>query len=94
MAAYVIVLVTEKDAARMKEYSAGAGPTIAPAGGEVQIRAKVVETLAGSLNPDRCLILKFESAAAARTWYKSPEYQRMIPIRDAAMKPEFLLIEE
>ena len=94
MAAYVIALVTEKDAAKMKEYAAGAGPTLAPAGGEVLIRAKVVETMAGSLSPDRCLIIKFESAAAARAWYKSPEYQRMIPIRDVAMKPDFLLIEE
>jgi uncharacterized protein (DUF1330 family) len=94
MAAYVIALVTEKDAGRMKEYAAGAGPTLAPAGGEVLIRAKVAETLAGSLSPDRCLIIKFESAAAARAWYQSPEYQRMIPIRDVAMKPDFLLIEE
>jgi uncharacterized protein (DUF1330 family) len=94
MAAYVIALVSVKDSAKLQEYSASAGPTVVSAGGTVAIRGKVVETLVGTLKPQACLVLKFETAAAARAWYQSPEYQRLIPVRDEALTPEFVVIEE
>lgn len=94
MAAYVIAFATVKDATKMQEYAGAAVPTAVAAGGEVVARGKVVDTLAGSFRAERCVVVKFESAAAARAWYESPEYQRLIPVREQGMTPDFVLIEE
>lgn len=94
MAAYLIAFATVKDAAKLQQYSAAAGPTIGPAGGSIVARGKVVDTLVGNLSPDAALILKFDTASAARAWYHSPEYQKLIPVRDEGMTPNFILIDE
>ena len=94
MAAYLMAFVTVTDAAKMQEYAAMAVPTIAAAGGSVVTRGKVVKTLAGSFSADSCLIVKFANAAAAQAWYDSPAYQAAVPLREQALKPNFVLIEE
>lgn len=94
MAAYIIAFATVKDSGKLTEYSAAAGPTIAPAGGTLVARTKVIETLAGDLNADAALILKFDTADAARAWYESPDYQKLIQLRDDGMVPNFVLVED
>ena len=94
MAAYVIAFATVENREKLQAYSAAAGATIAPAGGALLARTKVLDTLAGSFSADAALILKFDSAQAARAWYESPEYQQLIPMRDDAMSANFLLVED
>lgn len=94
MTAYVIAFATVKDRNKLPEYSAAAGPTIAPAGGTVVARTKFVQTLAGDLSANAALILRFDTAEAAAAWYASPEYQKLIPLRDEAMAPNFVLLED
>lgn len=94
MAAFLIAFAKIKDASRLQEYSAAAGPTLIAAGGSIVARGKLAATLAGSLSADSCLIVKFPSADAARAWYESPAYQALIPLRDQVMSPNFVVLEE
>jgi uncharacterized protein (DUF1330 family) len=94
MAAYLIAHVKVKDAQKMQEYGAQAGATFAPFGGAAMVRGKVVEVLAGAHAGQAALIAKFPDAKSARDWYNSPAYQALIPLRDEAMEPTFVLIEE
>lgn len=94
MPALLIALVKIRDPAKLQAYSAAAGPTIAAAGGTVLGRGKRVETLAGNLDVDNALIARFPSAAAAHDWYHSAPYQALVALRDEAMQPSFLVLEE
>ena len=94
MAAYFIALVKVKDAAKLQEYATAAGPTLVAAGGTVVTRGKVAAVLAGQHNAQNCLIAKFVDASAVTNWYNSPAYQALIAVRDQALEPTFLVIEE
>jgi uncharacterized protein (DUF1330 family) len=94
MAAYFIAFAKIKDPAKMTQYAQAAGPTIAAAGGTVVARGKFVEALAGNMSADSSLIAKFDSATAARAWYQSADYQKLIPLRDEALTATFVVIEE
>lgn len=94
MPALMIALVTIKDAAKMQQYSAAAGPTIVAAGGVILGRGKRVATLCGEVSPDATLVARFPSADAARGWYDSPAYQALIALRDEAMTASFYVLEE
>ena len=65
----------------MKEYSAKAGSTIGKHGGKVLVATANVTVKDGTWNPNRLVIIEFESEKAARGWYDSPEYQELISMR-------------
>lgn len=94
MAAYLIAFAKVKDAQKLEEYATAARPTLLAAGATVVTRGKFVETLAGTFDADTGFIAKFPSTASARAWYKSPEYQALLPIREKGMTPTFVLIED
>lgn len=94
MSAYVIALATIKNPEKLQEYGAIAGPSIKAAGGELISAARVSETLAGSFDKDRAVMIRFPDAETARAWYNSETYQSAIPIREQAMDATFILAED
>ena len=93
MAAYLVAFAKVKNAARLPEYASAAGQTLAAAGGTVVTRGKV-RALVGGFAADTCLVVKFPDAAAVEAWYRSPQYQKLAPVRDEVMDPTFFLLEE
>ena len=94
MSALMIALVKIRNPAKLQEYSAAAGPTVAAAGGVVLGRGKYKETLVGAIDINNALIARFPSAAVAHDWYHSAAYQALIPVRDEAMEATFFVLEE
>ena len=84
MAAYFIAQYVVNDPKLYREYQAGAGPTIAVAGGEVVAFDVAAETIEGKPPGPQTVILKFESAEAAKAWYRSPAYQAVVGKRLAS----------
>jgi uncharacterized protein (DUF1330 family) len=84
MTAYVIGQIHIRDASRWQEYVSHVGGTIAQYGGEVQFRGERAAVFSGEYPFERAVVIKFADLAAAKRWHESPEYQRLIPIRDAA----------
>jgi uncharacterized protein (DUF1330 family) len=80
MPAYVVELeITNMDG--MAEYRAAVPATLAQYGGRFLTRGGATELVEGGPEPKRIVILEFADAAAAKRWYNSPEYQRILPGR-------------
>ncbi|MCH9671700.1 MAG: DUF1330 domain-containing protein [Gammaproteobacteria bacterium] len=90
MSAYVVVHGTIKDKEKMQAYGKVAGPSVASHGGEVVCRGPS-EALAGVNAHTLMVVLKFPDQQAARDWYNSPEYQAIVPTREAAMEAVFVI---
>lgn len=84
MAAYFIAQYVVKDPDLYREYQAGAGPTIQAAGAELVSFDVAAETVEGAPPGPQTVVIKFESTAAAKAWYNSPEYQAVVGKRLAA----------
>jgi len=84
MAAYFIAQYVVNDPKLYREYQTAAAPTIAASGGEVVAFDVAAETIEGNPPGPHTVIVKFESTAAAKAWYQSPEYQAAVGKRLAA----------
>jgi len=81
MAIIVVAQGTIKDRAKIDEYGAKAGPTIAASGAKIIAIDEDPEVIEGSIDNKRTIILEFESKDAFNAWYNSPEYQAALPLR-------------
>ncbi len=84
MAALFIAQYVVKDPALYREYQAGAGPTLAAAGGELVSFDVAAETMEGTPPGPQTVIIKFKDTAAAKGWYESGAYQAVVGKRLAA----------
>jgi uncharacterized protein (DUF1330 family) len=75
MAAYFIAQYVVNDPKLYREYQAAAAPTIQDSGGEVVAFDVAAETIEGKPPGPHTVIVRFESAEAAKAWYESPAYQ-------------------
>ncbi len=83
MGAFFIATLRIKDPEKFGEYATKSGATFAPFGGELVMKGKAESALAGELNHENAAIIRFPDMDALNGWYNSPEYQAIIPLRDA-----------
>lgn len=81
MSAYVVVQEDIKDEAMFDQYRKQVMPTISAHGGKFIVRGGKLTVLEGEWPIPRFVILEFPSRQAAETWYRSPEYQKILPLR-------------
>jgi uncharacterized protein (DUF1330 family) len=91
MPAYVVSRLTIHDRRAFERYLAEAPRMVADFGGKYLFRGGDVAALEGSWNDERLVILEFESADAARAWYRSAEYERLRELRQSAAHAVILL---
>jgi uncharacterized protein (DUF1330 family) len=91
--AYFVGLIHIRDQVSWQAYVSQVGETIARYGGEVLFRGTRVQTMSGDLPYENVVTLKFPDHAAATRWHASPEYQRLIRIRDAGANVTLVLYE-
>lgn len=94
MSAFLVVRSTIKDPEKFQAYAQAVGPTLAPFKGEVALRGKAVQALAGEDSHQTVGILKFPDRSAASAWYGSADYQALVPNRDAAADMTVVCYEE
>ncbi|RLT57522.1 MAG: DUF1330 domain-containing protein [Chloroflexi bacterium] len=90
MSAHVVVHFNLKDEELWKAYGQAAGPLVAAHGGKMISRGPS-EVLSGALDRASMVIIEFPDRASAKRWYTSPEYQAIIPNRDAGMDSIFIV---
>ena len=93
MPAYVVVDVTVEDPATYERYKSLTPGSLAPYGGRFLVRGGTTETLEGSWDPQRIVILEFPDVEAARAWWASPEYAEARALRQASARTQMLLVE-
>ena len=74
MAGYMIADVTVTDPEGFEEYRKLVSATIEAYGGRYLVRGGATEPVEGDWNPNRLVILEFDSVEQAKAWYYSDEY--------------------
>jgi uncharacterized protein (DUF1330 family) len=93
MAAYIIVDVDVKDAQAFEAYKQPSAASVAQYGGRFIVRSSQYEVLEGNWHPTRLVVLEFPSIEAAKRWYESPEYRRVMPIRLQHAVSQMILVD-
>ena len=90
---YVIANVSVEDAAGYEGYRSQTAAIIEKYGGRFLVRGGAVEVKEGEPGIGRLVILEFPSVEAAHTFYDSPEYQAILPIRFENATSTFAIVE-
>ena len=93
MPAYVLVDVDVMDPETYKEYRAKAAPIVMAHGGRYVVRGGAQHHLEPGWDLHRTVILEFPSVAAAKAWYTSPEYQKVLGIRLGSTRSRLVILE-
>jgi uncharacterized protein (DUF1330 family) len=89
---YVIFTEAVHDPAGLAEYAQKAAPAMAGRDFKPLVVADDHEVLEGEWHGTRTVILEFPSVEAANDWYRSPEYQAAVPIRQAAAECNAVIV--
>ncbi len=89
---YIIGHITIRDPERYKDYVAADTPVFESHNATFLVRGGACEVVEGDLK-ERHVVIEFESYAAARACYFSPEYQAAAAIRREAADGDMLLVE-
>jgi uncharacterized protein (DUF1330 family) len=93
MTAYVINEIVVTDRERFQAYADQVPAILAAYGGEYVVRGGAPERVDGPEPPHRLVVLRFESREAARAWRGSPEYQAILPIREATSESRVYIVD-
>ncbi|HKK30148.1 MAG TPA: DUF1330 domain-containing protein [Alphaproteobacteria bacterium] len=93
MPAYVIARVSVTDPDQYAKYRAVTPGAVAEFGGKFIVRGGEMETLEGTEETRRVVVIEFESMEKARAFYHSEIYQAAIKLRQPASEAELILVE-
>ena len=91
--AYMVVDARSSDPQRMVEYRRLSQIAVDAYGGRFLVRGAPYETLEGSWQPQRVVVVEFPSMEAARMFYDSPEYLAARAARAGVSDFDMLLVE-
>jgi len=93
MSAYIVVQVEVTEPAGYDEYKKMVPSSLAAYGGKFVVRGGACETLEGSWQPKRLVVLEFPSVAKAKQWWASNEYREAKALRRRTAKSEMIVVE-
>ena len=93
MAAYLVGdIIGVRDPDSFGEYREKAGATIEQNGGQFRVVGGTVDVLEGDWQPT-LVVVEFESAERARTWYDSEEYRPLKELRHRTADVRLIIVE-
>lgn len=93
MKAYIIVDVHITDPVKYEDYKKLTPASLVPFGGQFLVRGGATETLEGSWDPGRLVVLEFPSKEQARAWWSSDGYAPAKALRQSASVTRMILVE-
>ncbi len=93
MKAYIIVDVKITDPVRYEDYKKLTPGSLIPFDGKFIVRGGHTETLEGSWNPGRLVVLEFPSLAKAKAWWSSEGYAPAKALRQSASVTQMIVVE-
>jgi len=91
--AYVVVDVQRTDLERAARYSEMSGPSVERHGGRFLARGGAMHVLEGGWQPERLVVIEFESAEAAHAWYDSDDYRAARAVREGAGNWQMVVVD-
>jgi uncharacterized protein (DUF1330 family) len=93
MPAYVVVDLEVIDSEPFERYKQVVPATIEKYGGRYRARGGKVETLEGSWEPKRFVLLEFPSVDQAKAWFDSVEYAEAKALRQSCTRSRIIVVE-
>jgi uncharacterized protein (DUF1330 family) len=91
--AFVLVTIREiRDQAAFDEYASKVKPLIESYGGRYIAIEREHETTAGEWPFVRTVLVEFPTLGRLKEWYRSAEYQALIPIRERGIDINFVIL--
>ena len=81
------------DPVRYPDYVKAVPATLAAYGGRFLVRGGKAESLEGTYQPRRFVIIEFESVERARAWWSSAEYAGPEALRQSIARTDLLIVE-
>ncbi|WP_297727772.1 DUF1330 domain-containing protein [Limnohabitans sp. Rim8] len=91
--AYIVGEITVHNPEAYALYGQKVPATIAQYGGKYLVRGGTSTQLEGKAQGTRRVVIEFASRAAAETWYHSPEYQAILPLRQNNSEGHLVLFD-
>ena len=92
MPAYIVAEIEGSDTACYEPYKKMAGESIERHGGKFLTRGGRTVALEGE-KPNRIVVIEFPSVEAAEKFYRSPDYQAAVKVRQKASKGRLYIVE-
>ena len=86
MTAYLIADVEVHDQTVYAEYRRQVLPLVQKHGGRFIVRG-------GAWKPQRLVVIEFPDMAALKAWYRSPEYAKLIELRQGVSRGSLVAVE-
>ena len=93
MAAYLIASIKIHDPSGYDEYRSQTQPIVDAHGGRFLVRGGTVHPLEGAEDIERFVVIEFPSVEAARGFYDSADYQRILPARTSNAATDMFIVE-
>ena len=93
MCVYIILEIDVRDTVLYEDYKKLAPLSVMTYGGKYLVRGGKVETLEGDWQPNRIVVLEFETAEKAKSWLNSPEYKPVWELRKKGAFTRSILVE-
>lgn len=82
MSVYMIAEIEAQDGELYSEYADKVPEIIRKYGGRYLIRGGEVTALSGNWNPERVILVEFDTVEQWRRCFASPEYVKLAPLRE------------
>lgn len=93
MRAYAVAQVTVKDEMTFADYRKDVLATVTAQGGRFLVRGGAISVVEGEWPIPRLVRIEFQSRAAAENWYRSPEYQKLLPLRQSSSVTNLIIVD-
>ncbi|HEY5712230.1 MAG TPA: DUF1330 domain-containing protein [Allosphingosinicella sp.] len=93
MKGYIVANISVTDTDAYEAYRSQTGAIIAQYGGRALVKGGAIQVREGEPGLSRLVILEFPSVEAAATFYDSPEYQAIVPIRHAFAESTLCIVD-
>jgi uncharacterized protein (DUF1330 family) len=93
MVAYVVVQEIVEDETKFSQYREKVMPILEQHGGRFLVRGGNMKVVEGEWPYPRLVILEFPTREAVDTWYYSPEYQAILPLRLQGCKSNLIVVD-
>ena len=93
MPAYVIAEIEVHDPETYETYKALVPPSLVAYGGRFLVRGGEHEVLEGDSRPLRLVVIEFPDMATLKSWYNSPEYAKLIALRQGVSRGSLVAVE-
>ena len=93
MSVYLIVHTRINNTDGYQEYREKVPVIVKKYGGEYLARGGQLEVIEGDWNPDRIVLIRFPTAAAARDFFNDPDYQPLKQLRHRNAISQIVMVE-